>query len=85
MAQLFVAPIYGINANSYGTAQGRGIAFPSQGVVVRPVVLDDSFDGTFNGVTVNSVIQLLPSGLSLSQPQYYSNKTVSEIATLANA
>lgn len=85
MSVSFLASIYGVNQNAYGTAQGRIIDFPSASVIVRPVVTDSGFDGTFNGVTMNSVIQLIPSGTVVNQPQYFSPKTVSEISTLRNA
>lgn len=82
---LFVASVYGVNHNAIGTAQGRLMAFPSTGVIVRPVTTDSNFDGTFNGVTMNSIIQLLPGGTQVSQPQYFTPKTVTEIQTLTNA
>ena len=82
---IFIAPIYGINANATGTAQGRSMGFPSQSCLFRPVITDSTFDGTFNGVTVNAIIQLIPSGTVVNQPQYYTNKTVAELAVLANA
>lgn len=82
---MFLASIYGTNSNATGTAQGRLMGFPSQSILVRPVITDDTFNGTFNGVTVNAVIQLLPSGTVVNQPQYYTSKTVSEVVTLANA
>lgn len=81
----FLASIYGVNANAFGTAQGRLISFPSTGVIIRPVIADSTFNGTFNGVTMLSIIQLLPSGTVVNQPQYYSPKTVTEINTLQNA
>jgi len=80
----FLVSIYGVNANAAGTAQGRLMSFPSTGVIVRPVITDSSFNGTFNGVTMNSIIQLLPSGTVVNQPQYYTVKTVTEVNTLQN-
>lgn len=80
----FLVSVYGLNANSYGTAQGRIMSFPSTGVLVRPVITDSTFNGIFNGVTMLSMIQLLPSGTVVNQPQYYSPKTVTEINTLQN-
>lgn len=81
----FLASIYGVNVNAYGTAQGRLMSFPATGIIVRPVVTDSSFNGTFNGVTMLSIIQLLPSGTVVNQPQYYSPLTVTEVNTLRNA
>ena len=84
---MFVAPIYGINNNSAtanGSANAQYLGFPSQSILVRPVLTNSTFNGVFNGVTVKSVIQLLPSGTVVSQPQYFTDKTVAEIVTLAN-
>ena len=87
MANIFITTIYGVNSNASGTAQGRTMGFPSQHVLIRPAIVDSTFTGTFNGVTVNSVIQLLPSGGAAvnNQPQFYSAETVSALQTKANA
>jgi hypothetical protein len=85
MAVAILASIYGLNTNAFGTAQGRLVSFPANGILVRPVTTDSGFNGVFNGVTMNSVIQLLPTGTVVNQPQYYSPKTVTEINTLQNA
>lgn len=87
MANLFLASIYGLNANAQGTSQGRLMAFPSQGVIVRPVIVDSTNNGVYSGVTMNSIIQVLPTGGQsvMAQPQWYSPKTVTEISVLANA
>lgn len=85
MAVAILASIYGVNANAFGTAQGRLVSFPANGILVRPATTDSTFNGTFNGVTMQSVIQLLPSGTVVNQPQYYSPLTVTQINTLQNA
>lgn len=81
MALLFQACIYQTNSNATGGANGQYMAFPSNSVLVRPVIPAI----TVTGVAVNSIIQLLPSGTVVNQPQYYSDRTVAQIATLANA
>ncbi len=81
MALLFQAAIYGTNSNATGGATGQYMAFPSNSVLVRPAIPTQ----TFSGVTVNSIIQLLPSGTVVNQPQYYSSLSVSAIVSLANA
>lgn len=81
MAQVFGISIYGINRDATGTNNGSTMGFPSQHVLIRPVPTAT----TFNGVTVNSIIQLLPSGTKVGQDQYYSDRTVAQAITLANA
>lgn len=81
MALLFQAAIYQTNSNATGGANGQYMAFPSSNVIVKPVI--PSF--TASGVAVNSQIQLLPSGLVVNPPTYYSSLTVAAIVTLANA
>ncbi len=81
MAQVIAVSVYGINQNAIGTSAGQPWAFPSTGVLVRPVI-----DGqVFNGVTQLSIIQLPPTGLNKESNQYYTAKTVAELVTLANA
>jgi len=80
----FLCSIYQVNNSSVGTAQGTLMSFPSTSVLVRPVVADSTFNGVVNGVTMNSIIQLLPSGTVVNQPQYFTPKTVTEVNTLQN-
>lgn len=80
----FLVSIYQINNNATRGTQGQLISFPSTAVLVRPVLTDSTFNGVVNGVTMNSIIQLLPSGTVVTQPQYYTPKTVTEVNTLQN-
>jgi hypothetical protein len=80
----FLVSIYGMNSQAQGTNQGRIMSFPSTAVLVRPVIPDSTFDGTFSGVTMNAIIQLLPSGTVVNQPQWYSPLTVTQVNTLQN-
>lgn len=80
----FLVSIYGVNNNASGTAQGRLMSFPSTAVLVRPALVDGTTNQTFNGVTMNAAIQLLPSGTVVNQPIYYTPKTVTEVNTLQN-
>ena len=81
MAQIFAASIYGVNSNARGTAQGVVMGFPSQNVTIQPAPSGT----TFNGVTVNSVIQLIPGGTVVNQKQYFAAATVATLITAANA
>jgi hypothetical protein len=80
MAVGLAVSIYGANGNGFGSTQGTPMTFPTNMIMCRaiePTVLQ--------GVTCNSSIQLLPSGLQLNQPQYYSPKTVDQLEALINA
>jgi hypothetical protein len=90
MANQFLASIYRINANDLKTILGttsvpaaEGIlqSFPSQGVRIYPV----QGTVTANGVTMASIIALLPSGLVQPEKQFYSPSSVSTLVTAANA
>lgn len=82
---VFLASIYGCNGNDWQNTNGVVMGFPSQTVVVRP--LEEGDPTTMGGVTMASKIQVLTPGLNVpvSQPQYYTPKTVTEVQTLANA
>jgi len=82
MAQMFACSIYGKGVNTVGTAQGQTLAFPANGVVVTPA---PSGFPTYNGVTIGSAIQLIPSGTVVNQPTYYTSLSVAAVAALANA
>jgi len=80
----FLCSIYQVNSNAVRGTQGQLLSFPSTSVLVRPVIADSTFNGVVGGVTMNSIIQLLPSGTVVNQPQYYTPKTVTEVNTLQN-
>lgn len=81
MAQIFAASIYGRNSNPFGGVQGKIVGFPSASVWITPAPAGL----TFNGVTVNSVIQLIPGGTVVNQPSFYSSATVATLISAANA
>ncbi len=77
MANQLSASIYGINGQSVGTDRGVTMGFPSQGVVIRPAP-----SGTvFNGVTMVTVIQLLPTATKVTQDQYYTPTATATVIT----
>jgi hypothetical protein len=78
MAQIFSALIYGVNGQS-SAMQTWG--FPSQGVIVRPAPANQ----VMFGVTMVSVIQMLPAGTKVGENQYSSPTAVATIITAANA
>lgn len=87
MANQFSASIYRINANDLKVLAGvpavLGVvqSFPSQGVRIYPV----QGTVTANGVTMASIIALLPSGLVQPEKLFYSDASVSTLVTAANA
>ena len=78
MAQVFSAIVYGVNSYA-DTMQTMG--FPSQHVIIRPAPSGQ----VMFGVTMASVIQLLPAGTKVGQDQYSSPTAVSVLITAANA
>lgn len=72
--------VYAINGNQSFTPQQFG--FPVETSVFRPV------EGTFfakDGTTrLYGIVQSLPSGLNVSQPQYYCVETVQQLINKAN-
>jgi hypothetical protein len=83
MALQVAASIYAINGTSIGTVQGRAFSFATQSFLARPI--DSGQTAVHNGVTCNSIIQVLPTGLTVNGTQYYTNLTVAQIVTASNA
>lgn len=83
MANHFLASIYRINAQDLNKStgipatQGIPMSFPNQGVLFYPPV------GTVvaNGVTMASVIEVLPTGLNQPSKKYYTDSSVATLNT----
>lgn len=85
MASQLSASIYGVGVNAIGTAQGVTMSFPTSGIRIEPASLTLSSDqDEFNGVTVVSCIQVLPTGLNTNERRYYSATAVATLVTAAN-
>lgn len=86
MAQRFLSSIYRRNAydlnNAAGTpaTQGIPVSFPVQGTLLTPV-----YGVTACGVNMNTVIEVLPTGLNQPTQKFYTADTVSTLNTAANA
>ena len=80
MANVFTANVYQINTNQpLKTPELMG--FPSTQVVFRPAPSGTkAHDGSTD---LYGIVQVLPTGLNIEQPQYYVVETVSELATKA--
>lgn len=92
MAQQFVASIYRFNGvdatasfstagNSIPALMGVSETFSPTNVRFHPI------HGTLTacGVTMNAIIELLPSGLRNYNIKFYTDRTVAQLVTLANA
>lgn len=81
MAQQLSASIYGYNSSSMGTAQGTTMSFPTQLITIRPAPA-----GTvFNGVTMVTAIQLLPTATKVGADLFFTPTAVATVITAANA
>ena len=74
-----VVNVYGKDAYdiSKGTAYGRKNYFPNTGTLIY----DAPINTTYMGVTVNSVVELLPTGLQVDSKKYYCVETVATLVT----
>jgi hypothetical protein len=74
-----VANVYGIDAYdvSKGIANGRKNYFPNTG----NLIYDAPINTTYMGVTVNSVIEMLPTGLVVDSKKFYCVETVAQLVT----
>lgn len=83
MAQSISVNIYAINGQTFRTKLSETMAFPVDNSVFRAV------DGTVfagDGTTrLYGIVQPLPTGLNVSQPQFYTIETVAQLVALANA
>lgn len=79
LTQRIVANVYGIDAYdvSKGTAYGRKNYFSNTG----NLIYDAPINTTFMGVTVNSVIEVLPTGLQVDSKKYFAVETVAQLVT----
>jgi hypothetical protein len=87
MALQLSASIYRIDANDLNTAQGvpatQGIihSFPTQGIRMYPV----KGTVTANGVTMSTIIDLLPQGLNQPDKRFYTPTAIATLVTNSNA
>jgi len=71
-----VASIYRYNAYDIpNAAPGRTNSFPSAGCFFYQAPLGI----TSNGVTINSIIELLPTGLNVPSTKYYTDSTITQL------
>lgn len=79
-----VANVYGKNGNALesgtGTVNGRKNYFSNSGNDFYAAPISGS-NATFNGVTVNSVIEVYPTGLKVNSDLYYCVETVAQLVS----
>lgn len=87
MASHILSSIYRIGDNDLKSApsipatQGVPHSFPTVGVRFYPITTGTV---TANGVTMNSIIALLPTGLNQPEKKFYTPTTVTDLNTAAN-
>ena len=85
MASLFIAQIYGIDApggpTDIASASGESNAFAPGTVHVYPTT---KVRGVAQ-VQCNAVIEVLPTGLNQISKKFFTDRTVAQVAALANA
>jgi len=85
MATLFIAAIYGIDAPGGSTeiasASGENNAFAPGTIHVYPTT---EVRGVAQ-VQCNAVIEVLPTGLNQISKKFFTNSTVAQVVTLADA
>ena len=85
MAQQFLSYIYQIvsagGTTTIKAAGGEPNTFASAAVHIYPT----TETGGINNIQLNSIIQILPTGLNQQSTKYYSAESVSALQTKANA
>ena len=79
MANIISVNVYGLNNQMFKTAPQR-FGFPVQNSVFREV---EGVVTATNGTRLYGIVQVLPTGLNIEQPQFYVVETVAQLATLA--
>jgi hypothetical protein len=69
------------NANGTPATSGLSYSFAVNSFIARPV----EEATTANGVSMNSVIEVLPTGLNQPSVYFFTTSTVAQINTAANA
>lgn len=87
MAQQFSASIYRINQYDLNTARGipatQGILHTFSPDTIRMRAVKGTIAA--NGITMLSIISLLPSGLTIPEKEFYTPTSITDLTTAANA
>lgn len=81
MAQVVNAFIYGINGKAFNIYGGVEYSFPVQSSVF--ITLTPTVE--LYSITMNSKIKLIDSGGYFSSPEFYTDKSVSDLTNEANS
>lgn len=79
MANVISVNVYGLNNQMFKTAPQR-FGFPVQSSIFREV---EGVVTATNGTRLYGIIQPLPTGLNVNQPQFYVVETVAQLVTAA--
>lgn len=79
MANVISVNVYGLNNQMFKTAPQR-FGFPVQSSIFREV---QGVVTATNGTRLYGIIQPLPTGLNVNQPQFYVVETVAQLVTAA--
>lgn len=82
MSSTFSANVYQVNQNQ-PLATPQLFGFPSAQVMFRPAPSGTkAYDGTTD---LYGIVQVLPTGLNVEQPQYFVVETVAQLVSKSNA
>lgn len=81
MALQLSASIYGQDGYDWNKPMGVTRGFPTQGITIEPLTTPTAY----SGVTCNSIISLLPTGLNTDPEKFYCPTAAATLITAANA
>lgn len=81
MALQLVASIYGADGYDWNRPMGVTRGFPTQGITIETLTTPTAY----SGVTCNSIINLLPTGLQVNPTKFYCPTAAATLITSANA
>lgn len=81
MALQLTASIYGANQSDWNRPSGVTRGFPTQGITIEAL----SPAVSYSGVSCNSIITLLPTGLKVNGTQFYCPTVPATLITNSNA
>lgn len=81
MALQLQASIYGADGYDWNKPMGVLRGFPTQGITIEALTTPTAY----SGVTCNSIINLLPTGLQVDPKKFYTPTAPDALITASNA
>lgn len=81
MAQLLQASIYGADSYDWNAPMGVLRGFPTDEIAIEPLRTPTAY----SGVTCNSIISLLPTGLQTTATKFYTPTATDALISAANS